>query len=108
MKINDPIAPLEWTDELVSSFWKYYSQRSETYFTFQFGDRILEETTRFTPKSAIVCDYGCGAGFLLKRLVDRCKAAEIDYTHANLTKSAEIIGSHPNLMGLHHRILSSN
>ena len=99
---ESPIAPLEWTDELVSSIWEYYSLRPETYFTFQFGDRILEKTFRFVPKGAVVCDYGCGAGFLLKRLVERCKAAGIDYTQANLTKCAEVIGEHNNLMGLHH------
>ena len=102
MNINDPIAPLEWTDELVSSIWEYYSLRPEAYFTHQFGDQILEETLRYAPQGSIVCDYGCGAGFLLKRLVKRCKAAGIDHTQANLVKSAEVIGSHENLMGLHH------
>jgi 2-polyprenyl-3-methyl-5-hydroxy-6-metoxy-1,4-benzoquinol methylase len=102
MTITNPIVPLEWTDELVSSIWEYYSLRPEAYFTHQFGDQILEETFRFAPKGAVVCDYGCGAGFLLRGLVERCKATGIDYTQANLTKSAEIIGNNKNLIGLHH------
>lgn len=102
MSSFDPITPLEWTDELVSSIWEYYSTRPEAYFTYQFGDRIMQETLRFAPQDAVVCDYGCGAGFLLKHLVGRCKAAGIDHTRANLAKAAEVIGRHENLMGLHH------
>jgi 2-polyprenyl-3-methyl-5-hydroxy-6-metoxy-1,4-benzoquinol methylase len=98
----DPITPLEWTDELVSSIWEYYSTRSELYFTNLFGDRILEDTIRYLPQDAIVCDYGCGAGFLLKRLVERCKSSGIDHTQANLEKAAEIIGPHKYLAGLYH------
>jgi len=98
----EPITPLEWTDELVSSIWEYYSTRPELYFTNLFGDRILEETIQYIPQDAVVCDYGCGVGFLLKRLVERCKSSGIDHTRANLEKAAEIIGPHKNLTGLHH------
>ena len=102
MNFDEPITPLEWTDKLVSSIWEYYSTRPETYFTYQFGDRILQETLRFIPQEAVVCDYGCGAGFLLKHLVGRCKAVGIDHTQANLVKAAEVVGKHENLVGLHH------
>ena len=98
----EPIEPLVWTDELVSSIWEYYSTRPEMYFTNLFGDRILEETMQYIPQGAVVCDYGCGAGFLLKRLVERRKASGIDYTRANLEKATEMIGIHRNLMGIHH------
>ena len=97
----EPITPLEWTDELVSSIWEYYSTRPELYFTNLFGDRILEETIQYLPQDAVICDYGCGVGFLLKRLVERFKASGIDHTRANLEKAAEIIGPHKNLAGLH-------
>ena len=66
-----PIGPLEWSDETVASLWEYYSERRpETYFTAQFGDRIVEETLRFVDHAAAVCDFGCGAGYLLERLLD--------------------------------------
>lgn len=102
MNFANPITPLEWTDDLVSSIWEYYSTRPEAFFTYQFGDQILAETLRFVPQNAVVCDYGCGTGFLLKRLVARCKAAGIDYTPANLQKTAEVIGENDNLIGLYH------
>tara|TARA_B110000046_G_C13012129_1_gene407120 strand:- start:1455 stop:2168 length:714 start_codon:yes stop_codon:yes gene_type:complete len=98
----EPIEPLEWTDEQVSSIWEYYSTRSEMYFTNLFGEQILEETTRYLPNDAVVCDYGCGAGFLLKRLVEHCVSSGVDHTRANLEKTAEIIGPHKNLAGLYH------
>ena len=98
----DIITPLKWTDELVSSIWEYYSTRPEAYFTNQFGDQVLEQTLRFAPHNALICDYGCGAGFLLKRLVERHKSSGIDHTRENLKKAAEIIGPHKNLEGLHH------
>lgn len=96
------ITKLQWTDELVSSIWEYYSTRPETYFTNQFGDQILKQTLRFIPRNAVICDYGCGAGFLLKSLVEHFKASGVDHTWANLEKAAEIVGSNKNLMGLHH------
>ena len=102
MDLVDSIAPLEWTDELVSSIWEYYSTRPEVYFTNQFGDQILKQTCRFLPHNPVICDYGCGSGFLLKRIVEHNKASGVDYTRANLKKTAEIIGKHQNLEGLHH------
>jgi len=94
--------PLEWTDDLVSAIWEYYGTKPETYFTCQFGDRIFEETQRYIPKGAEVCDYGCGAGFLLQRLLQYHRTAGIDFTRENLRKTAELVQGHPNLIGLFH------
>lgn len=93
-------APLEWTDEFVSNIWEYYGTKAEAYFTYQFGDRILEETQGHIPENATVCDYGCGAGFLLKRLLETHQTAGIDFTRKNLEKTAHLAQNHPNLIGL--------
>lgn len=100
MTASPPYAPLEWTDDLVAAIWEYYGTKPEAFFTHQFGDRILEETRNYIPVGAMVCDYGCGAGFLLKRLVETQRAAGIDFTRKNLEKAAELIQNHPNLIGL--------
>lgn len=100
MRNSSFYAPLEWTDELVASIWEYYGTKPETFFTFQFGDRILEETRRYISRGASVCDYGCGAGFLLKRLLETHRAAGVDFTAGNLDKAARLIGDHANLIGL--------
>jgi len=99
---SSPYEPLEWTDSLVAAIWEYYGTRPETFFTFQFGDRILEETQRYIPQGATVCDYGCGAGFLLKHLLETHRAAGIDFTKGNLEKTADLVQDHPNLIGLFH------
>ncbi len=102
MSPEPPITPLEWTDDLVSSIWEYYSTTPEAYFTFQFGDRILEETNRHISPGATVCDYGCGSGFLLNHLANNYKVAGIDYGEENLKNAANLIGTNPNLIGLYH------
>lgn len=93
-------ASLEWTDDLVATIWEYYGSKPEMFFAFQFGDRILEETRRHIPPDATVCDYGCGAGFLLERLLETHRAAGIDFTRENLEKAAGLVGGHAHLIGL--------
>jgi 2-polyprenyl-3-methyl-5-hydroxy-6-metoxy-1,4-benzoquinol methylase len=98
--LNPPDPRLEWTDELVSSFWRFYAQnREQDYFTGRFGDRILDVTSRFIPRDALVCDYGCGAGFLLEKLVRRYRAAGCDFTPANVEAARRRVGDSPNLVG---------
>jgi len=94
-----PVAPLEWNDELLASFWGYYAQhRQEDYFTGLFGDRILELTRRFYAADAIVCDYGCGSGFLLEKLLRSHRAAGCDLSEDNLAAVRRRVGNHPNLV----------
>jgi SAM-dependent methyltransferase len=95
-------APLEWTDEQLSTFWGYYAeQRQEDYFTRQFGDRILDLTRRFYAPGALVGDYGCGSGFLLEKLLRTHRAAGFDFAERNLAAVREHLGGQPNLAGVH-------
>lgn len=90
--------PLEWTDEQLAGFWDYYAeQRQEDYFTNLFGDRILALTRRFYRPDALVCDYGCGSGFLLERLLRTHRAAGCDFSEANLEAVRQRLGGHRNL-----------
>lgn len=92
-------SPLEWTDERLSTFWGYYAeQRQEDYFTAQFGDRILDLTRRFYAADALVCDYGCGSGFLLEKLLRTHRAAGCDFAEANLAAVRQRLGTNANLV----------
>ena len=94
------VAPLEWTDEQLSTFWGYYAEhRQEDYFTRQFGDRILHITRGFYPADASVCDYGCGPGFLLEKLLATHRAAGCDFTERNLAAVRDRVGANRTLIG---------
>lgn len=96
------IEALEWTDEYVSSLWEYYSTfQPEAYFTAQFGTQIIDETAKFLPDGS-VCDFGCGAGFLLGHLLRDRKAAGFDFTRQSLEVARNRYGGQPNLLGLFH------
>ena len=83
--MNRRATPLEWTDEQLAGFWDYYAeQRQEEFFTRLFGDRVLELTRRFYGADAVLCDYGCGSGFLLEKLLATHRAAACDFSKANL------------------------
>ena len=98
---GQPVAPLQWTDELLASFWGYYAHnRQEDYFTSLFGGRILDLTRRFYGKDAVVCDYGCGSGHLLEQLLQTHRSAGCDFSSDNLTAVRARLGDHSNLAGL--------
>jgi SAM-dependent methyltransferase len=98
--VNDrPVVPLEWSDDLLASFWGYYARhRQEDYFTSLFGERILDLTVRFYAADAVVCDYGCGSGFLLEKLLRTHRAAGCDLSADNLAEVRRRVGGHPNLV----------
>ena len=99
--MNKPaVEPLPWTDEQLSTFWGYYAEhRQEDYFTGQFGDRILALTSGFFAADARVCDYGCGYGFLLEKLLRGHRAAGCDFTDANVEAVRRRLDGHPNFIG---------
>lgn len=90
---------LEWTDEQLAAFWDYYAeQRQEDYFTRIFGARILATTRPFYARDALVCDYGCGSGFLLQKLLETHRAVGCDFSAANIAQVRTRLGTHPNLV----------
>lgn len=96
--MSDRARPLEWTDEQLAGFWDYYAEsRQEDYFTKLFGERILALTRGYYGSEALVCDYGCGSGFLLERLLETHRAAGCDFSEANLAAVRGRLGGHRNL-----------
>lgn len=64
----------DWTPKYVQRLWNWVSSSphmQDTYFTFQVGEGIvnfLEESGKLKGK---VLDYGCGAGFLIERFLEK-------------------------------------
>jgi 2-polyprenyl-3-methyl-5-hydroxy-6-metoxy-1,4-benzoquinol methylase len=65
------VQTLEWNDAQVKSFWDFYSQYPELYFTYQYGDKIVETIWPHMHENSMVLDYGCGTGFLMKYLLKK-------------------------------------
>ena len=65
------VQTIEWNTEQVRDFWDFYSQYPELYFTYQYGDRIVETIWPYVSEGKNVLDFGCGTGFLLKHFVNK-------------------------------------
>ena len=63
------VAPLVWDENLVIKFWDYYSQYPELYFTYQFGENIVNVLSQYVKPGATILDYGCGTGFIIKHFI---------------------------------------
>lgn len=61
--------PIVWDEKLVIKFWDYYSQYPELYFTYQFGDNIVDVLSQYVKPGAAILDYGCGTGFIIKHFI---------------------------------------
>ena len=63
--------PITWNEKLVIKFWDYYSQFPEKYFTYRFGDNIVNVISEKIKPGSVVLDYGCGTGFIIKHFLNR-------------------------------------
>ena len=63
--------PITWDEKLVIKFWDYYSQFPEKYFTYRFGDNIVNILSEKIKPGSVVLDYGCGTGFIIKHFLNR-------------------------------------
>ena len=63
--------PITWDEKLVIKFWDYYSQFPEKYFTYRFGDNIVNVISEKIKPGSVVLDYGCGTGFIIKHFLNR-------------------------------------
>ncbi len=95
---NYPLMP--WTSERVSRFWDYESQFPENYFTFQVGGMLADRVSSFLPASGAILDYGCGAGFLIKHLLDRgYKVTGLDFSRQSMEETNSKLQKEPAFLG---------
>lgn len=59
---------IEWTDEIIEEFWRYWSERPDAYFSESLGDTIVRFTKIKLGSLGIVIDFGAGSGGLLAAL----------------------------------------
>ncbi len=82
---------INWTDETVKKFWDFYSQYPELYFTYQFGDNMVDHMRPFIKAGDKVLDYGCGVGFLIEKLskINNIELFGLDYSADSVIKTNE-------------------
>jgi len=65
------VQPLTWDENLVIKFWDHYSKYPELYFTYQFGENIVNVLAEKIKPGSVVLDYGCGTGFIIKHFINK-------------------------------------
>ena len=91
---------LEWTPEMVQTFWDYESQFPENFFAYRFGREIIEQLLPFLPSQGRVLDYGCGPGNLIARLLDTpLEVAGLDFSPATIQGVTRRFAGRPNFIG---------
>jgi SAM-dependent methyltransferase len=90
---------LVWTPTFVERFWDWYaSSPHRSYFSRQFGDRIVDFAARHGALVEPVLDYGCGPGFLLEHLLAKgVRAAALDSSAASIEAVRARFGADPHL-----------
>lgn len=65
------VQPLVWDENLVIKFWDHYSKYPELYFTYQFGENIVNVLVQKIKAGSVILDYGCGTGFIIKHFLNK-------------------------------------
>jgi 2-polyprenyl-3-methyl-5-hydroxy-6-metoxy-1,4-benzoquinol methylase len=63
--------PIAWDEKLVIKFWDHYSKYPELYFTYQFGENIVNVLAQKIKPGSVILDYGCGTGFIIKHFINK-------------------------------------
>lgn len=92
-----------WTPEQVADFWDNYGSIAHfrpRFFSLSWSEGILEFAEKFTPKSGVILDYGCGRGDLLDVLLARgrrCLGG--DSSPDSVRTVSERFAGNPNFLG---------
>ena len=81
---------IDWTDEIIEEFWRYWSERPENYFSEVLGDSIVRFARNRLGRLGTVLDFGAGTGGLLvalSRTGIRCWG--LDFGQHTISKLAE-------------------
>lgn len=59
---------IEWTDEIIEEFWRYWSERPDAHFSESLGHTIVRFTKKRLGNMGTALDFGAGSGGLLAAL----------------------------------------
>lgn len=91
-----------WTKEKAALFWNYCgSLYHKPSFAKRFGEVLVGFVEKRLPIKGPVLDYGCGAGFLIERLLDRkISCMGIDTSEKALSMATERFKGNPFFKGV--------
>lgn len=99
--MKELVQTIDWNDDTIHAFWDFYSQYPELYFTYQYGDKIVDALMPFIKTKSLVLDYGCGTGFLMKSLIGKSFTVYgTDSSIASLNTVQEKFGHENNFGGI--------
>ncbi len=95
---------LQWTRELINSFWDGFSQTplKDMAFAKSAGPKLLDIVGRHLPPNAKCLDFGSGGGDLLALLIERgCRAAAFEPSAERSNDMMKLpFASSPNFLGV--------
>lgn len=98
--------PMAWTPERVQRFWDYESRHPERYYSYKYGEQIIDRAVRLLDlgrsggAQTTWLDYGCGYGSFSELLMERGFGVVIhDLSPESLAACARRCGDHPNFRG---------
>jgi 2-polyprenyl-3-methyl-5-hydroxy-6-metoxy-1,4-benzoquinol methylase len=93
----------DWDADSVKRFWDYYSNHPETYYSFQYGEQILNsiiKKTQIKPSDTTWLDYGCGIGSLTGILLRKnFKTVIWDQSPDSMSLCSEKYKNYSNFLG---------
>jgi SAM-dependent methyltransferase len=95
MQPATPSHHVSWTSEQVARYWSYKAgdgYAPDLYFSQEVGDLLLAYARRNgVPLHGKVLDYGCGPGFLLKRLLEKGSHAQgLEFSRQSAQRAEEL------------------
>jgi 2-polyprenyl-3-methyl-5-hydroxy-6-metoxy-1,4-benzoquinol methylase len=97
--MQDP-PELHWTPELVRRFWDHAARFPDQYFAYMNGREVVRRMARHLEGRETILDYGCGPGYLTRRLLERgLRTAGADDSPESVRMVAEHLSSFPNFLG---------
>jgi SAM-dependent methyltransferase len=92
-----------WTQEQVAAFWDNYGSIPHfrpRFFSLSWGVGILAIAEKFTPRDAVILDYGCGRGDLMQPMIDGGRRVMgCDSSPDSVRTVAERFAGKPNFLG---------
>tara|TARA_B110000046_G_scaffold180017_1_gene210093 strand:- start:206 stop:925 length:720 start_codon:yes stop_codon:yes gene_type:complete len=92
---------INWTDETIEEFWRYWSERPDAYFTEALGDTVVRFTKKDLGRLGAVLDFGAGSGGLLSALSrEGTRCYGLDFGQDSKDRLAKRFADDKNIKGI--------